>query len=103
MTRDVCDVCWGSGEAERPFTNLREWMERDLEMSREQSFKYLQSYLGGNYKTMKSILLHFADLIEKETRKRKIPEGFEEFWYKQYAERFAFVIRRLCGEKMEPW
>lgn len=103
MTRDVCDVCWGSGDKGRPFTNLREWMNHDNEMSREQSFKYLQSYIGGDYKTMKSTLLHFADIIEKETRKRKIPEGIEEYWYKQYAERFAIVIRRLCGEEVDLW
>lgn len=29
MTTDVCDQCWGSGDADRAWTNIRE-MEREI-------------------------------------------------------------------------
>ncbi len=103
MTRDVCDICWGSGDKHRTWQDLRAWRDRDTEMSRKQAFEYLQSVFGTRYESIRSSLLHFADIIEKETRRRKLPEGTNEFDYKRSAEVFSRAIRRLCGEKVEEW
>jgi hypothetical protein len=72
-------------------------------MSREQAFKYLQSAFGATLSGLRKDLLVFAGIIEKETRRRKLPEGTDEFWYKSNAEAFSRAIRRLCGEDVEPW
>lgn len=37
ITRDVCDQCWGSGEAGAPWTNLREMRARIFELERRLS------------------------------------------------------------------
>ncbi len=103
MTRDVCDGCWGSGDKHKTWTDLRAWRGRDTEMSREQAFKYLQSAFGATLSGLRKDLLVFAGIIEKETRRRKLPEGTDEFWYKSNAEAFSRAIRRLCGEDVEPW
>ena len=103
MTRDVCDVCWGSGDKHKTWQDLRVWRDRDTEMSREQAFKYLQTVFGASLSSLRKDLLIFADIIEKETRRRKLPEGTDEFWYKRSAETFAIAVRRLCGEKVDPW
>ena len=103
ITRDVCDTCWGSGDKSKIWRDLRAWQDRDTEMSREQAFKYLQLAFGTSYKTIRPSLLRFADIIEKETRRRKLPEGVDEYDYKSSAEIFSRAIRRLCGEKVEEW
>jgi len=103
MTLDVCDGCWGSGDSNRKGEDLRAWRDRDREMSRRQAFKYLKSTFGATLSSLRKDLLIFADIIEKETRRRKLPEGTDEFWYRNNAETFAKSIRRLCGEEVEGW
>jgi len=103
MTRNVCDVCWGSGDKHKVWEDLRAWRDRDQEMSREQAFKYLKSAFGATLSSLRKDLLIFADIIDKETRRRKLPEGTDEFWYKRNAEVFSRSIRRLCGEEVDEW
>lgn len=34
MTPDICDVCWGSGDSAKPWTNLRERAKESHERRR---------------------------------------------------------------------
>src|SRR5512138_3331028 len=46
MTSDVCDLCWGSGVAERPWTNLRALREMDAAKIREEAIRLVTRSAG---------------------------------------------------------
>jgi hypothetical protein len=70
---DVCDECWGSGDAEKHWLNLR---ERENLMRAEVAQRAL-TRLSGLTSVDKSVLLVIADEADKQARRRKLPvEGF---------------------------
>jgi len=63
-TIDLCDECWGSGDAETPFRNLREF-EAECERARSVSLldEVLRWYRGANRAAVSELaaLLHKID------------------------------------------
>lgn len=95
FTTDVCDVCWGSGDAHRCGVNLRE-----LEAARDawedtQAVQYFARSLGIRLTGAKERLEELAKLCEKQARKRSGPSA-GEFWYVQGWEMTAAVLRRIA-------
>jgi len=92
---DVCDVCWGTGDAQRHGVNLRE-----LEAARDawedtEAVQYFARSLGIRFTGAKERLEELAKLCEKQARKRNIGTA-DPFWYVQGWEMTAAVLRRIA-------
>lgn len=91
---DVCDTCWGTGDASRVGVDLRK-----LEAARDawedtQAVQYFGRSVGISYAGAKERLEELAKLCEKQSRKRSGP-GAGEFWYVQGWDMTAAVLRRI--------
>ncbi len=92
---DVCDVCWGTGDAQRHGVNLRE-----LEAARDawedtQAVQYLSRKIGISFTGTKERLEELSKLCDKQARKRNIGNA-DPFWYVQGWEMTAAVLRRIA-------
>lgn len=71
MRRDVCDLCWGSGDESQPSEDLRKRDEqREMEIDRR-ALKALTDVAGAQFSTCKPAVLELADVLEATTRGRK--------------------------------
>lgn len=95
MTYDVCDACWGSGDAHRPGVDLRSLMAGRASWEAEQALLYLSRAVGADTRTLRGYVSRLADLAEAQTRKRKLPEGVDAFWWNANWNTLAATLRRL--------
>lgn len=98
---DVCDACWGSGDASRPWTNIREVEKHRRAWESEQCAMWLAQRVGANFGHVRDGLAELLAVIEKESRRRKLPAGVDMFWYARTCETIASVLRELTGERKE--
>ena len=99
MTQDVCDRCWGSGDANRSWTDLRKLTARRREWEAEQCATWLAHRIGANLTSARKHLSLLADVIAAEAKKRKpknVPDA-DRFWYAREAEALAAAIREVSG------
>lgn len=99
MTYDQCDECWGSGDADRHWPNLRAYEASRRAWEAEQCAKWLAANTGCELKLFRGCLSAVVGVIEKEARRRKPPDGKDAFWYARAAEQVAVAMRRLIGEE----
>lgn len=97
MTSDVCDGCWGSGDAAHKWTNLRKLERKRMDWEAEQCAKWLADRAGISLRATEDGWKHLVSVIEKEARRRKPPEGANPFWYARTAETLAAVLRELLN------
>lgn len=85
ITGDVCDTCWGSGDANRPWTNLRELRDTERDRIAKAAGKLLADSLGVELERTKPAIGHLCDVLDKQARRRKPPTG-DDFWSHRYWE-----------------
>ena len=100
MTWDVCDTCWGTGDTERTGANLREMERERCEWEEDQCVAWMARRLGVGLADTRRYVLMLADLAQKEERRRKIPEGFAEFWWANNWRAIASILRKIAGEEV---
>lgn len=86
--RDVCDLCWGSGDATRHWADLR--VMRDTESARvhQRAVELLAEAAGVRYATCAAGVEAIAALLEQWSRKRSTDE-----WHGQLAVSLAKTLR----------
>lgn len=92
MTPGVCDTCWGSGTAERPWENLRKNEATERDRVTERAARLLDDTLGQDFTTMVSAQRALADLIDAARRKRKLPPGVD---FSSWSALCTMLIKRL--------
>lgn len=99
ITSDVCDACWGSGDSERPWLNLRLNAAKRREWENEQCMIHFASVANLNLETKRAHFAEIAKLLEREERRRKTPFDNESnglFW-RITLRGLAKTIRKLSG------
>lgn len=98
ITWDVCDVCWGSGDAERKWVNLREQNQDVKQKVAARAEQLLARRAGCSAKTLRPELEQLVDVIEKQGRKRKV-----SIWYRGACSAVANTLREAmdAGQKQE--
>jgi hypothetical protein len=76
MTRDVCDVCWGSGDEANPFEDLRAMRERYREEVLRASFADWVRIGGLGMSSLRSAIPHMIEALDPLLRRRKNPLDF---------------------------
>lgn len=71
MTRGVCDVCWGSGNEERHWMNLRRMEAEENQKIAERASTYLFDRLGIAFKSFRPGILEFLRDLKALGKKRK--------------------------------
>jgi len=77
MTWDVCDACWGSGDAARHWTDLRALQAGEDERVNDEVWSYFAHGIGANLRGMVPALEAIAGELERMSKGRKTrPEWF---------------------------
>ena len=100
---DICDNCWGSGNRERPWRDLRT-LETDFrERVAERAVDLLAHSCGAQFQSesTKAQVRIIIDHIDAIQRKRKIGNATdgELFWVKPLANNLANTLRRALGDE----
>lgn len=95
---DICDKCWGTGDSFRIGTDIRALEQKQREWEREQCLQYFARVTGSTLSVMREHVRAMADILSAQERKRKIPEGFNEFWWRQSLHAVASSLRALTKE-----
>lgn len=90
FTNGVCDKCWGSGDDNRPWTDLRKMEATFDDRVRVTAEDNLLRRLGSAYYP-KEVFEQIADILETQTRKRK---GVSTE-FKQICNRLANVLKEM--------
>ncbi len=93
---DVCDVCWGSGDAHRHGVDLRRLEGACVEWQEDQCMRYLAQRLGIGIGAMRNRVFDLANLAEKAGRRRKLPDGVDAFWWAHSWDALASILRKLA-------
>ena len=99
MTWDQCEHCWGSGDADRPWPNLRELSQARKEADEDEVLTWFRAWSG--LRSMRAsdeaIWAEIMRVLEKQTRRRKLPDGVDPFWFHRTVERLFEMIKRLSA------
>ncbi len=95
MTSGVCDHCWGSGDADNHWTDLRKLDDQRREMNEEQCAKWFCSMSGLTLQSSAPSWQHLIDRLELEQNRRKFPEGIQQFWYLRTVEALQNVLKKF--------
>lgn len=98
ITSDVCDRCWGTGDAHRKGADLRAMTAERRAWEAEQCARWLGERIGASLSTMRPQLLAVAAALQVETRRRKAPCGVELFWYQRAVETVIAAVTELAGK-----
>lgn len=101
ITTDVCDGCWGSGDASYPGANLRALRAERLAWDNDQCMTWFARATGATLSSTKEHMFAIADILDKEQRRRKVPDGFSEFWWRSTLRMVADGLRELAGMTAE--
>lgn len=96
-TKDVCDACWGSGDAHEPWLNLRQARQEQRAWESARAIEWMAREFAVNSGLYRQGLLDLADLAEQQSRKRKLPPGRDAFWHARIWEGLASMLRRLVA------
>lgn len=103
---DTCNLCWGSGDNERPFTNLLAWEERDREQVKH--IAYLEQTLNmlpgcdnpRSPQDQMDIRAKLAELEQLSAEVQALREKNELYW----GRKFPVMLGPAATVKMEvPW
>ena len=98
ITKDTCDKCWGTGDKDNHGSNLRDLIDFKENWKKEQVFYFLSAYLGITIETIRNRFLQLSELAEKQSQKRKLPEGEEEFWWVHDWKSISSILKELCSK-----
>ncbi len=80
MTSDVCDQCWGSGDAHKHWTDLRKLHHTEEQRAAERALSLLVGRAGANLLTCKPAVIALVaelDRFADQPRKQR-PDWFRE-------------------------
>lgn len=97
MTTDVCDVCWGSGDAYRKGVDLRKMRDEEEKRIAEEAVKLLATVSGVGLANgaVRDIIDALEELAVKSTRARK---KLYNQWTYNMAKGLARHLRKAIGE-----
>lgn len=95
FTQDVCDKCWGSGDVSRPWADIRKMERARADWEENQVFEYLARRLGCGLSGIKGRISQLAAMCNKESNRRKIPEGEHVFKWCQDWQMLGSILNRL--------
>lgn len=105
FTRGVCDDCWGSGDVGRHWTDLRRLeAEQDVRVA-ELAASLLQDRLLVRFDHMRPALSALCDVLDRESRRRKPPNGTDFFanrTWETVTTGLAGLLRELLATKETP-
>ena len=87
---DVCDVCWGSGDANRHGVDLRELYATMSRKIAEGAATLLASAAGADMEFTRSATLAIADELDRLSRSRKDRPNY----FRTLCEALARTLRR---------
>lgn len=94
-TKGVCDACWGSGDAHRPRSDIRA-LEAECEAwDEDQCLNYLGLRLGLPFDHLRLRISQLADICDKQSKRRKVPDGESEFWWSHSWHALGSILRKL--------
>lgn len=89
-TKDVCDACWGTGDAERHGDDLRRWTEEENARVAKRALTLLGETAGVGLATMRPAVETLAkelDVLSKAKSKPRPP------WFSLVCEQVSKVLR----------
>lgn len=104
LTWDVCDECWGSGDAEDHWLDLRRLRnEQDARVAKEAG-ELLGRRIGAGLRTMLPAIEALCLVLDKEAKRRKPPMG-TDFWdhyqWQHVCNGLAGVLREMIKAAYE--
>ena len=98
ITSGICDVCWGSGDPEKPWLNLRELeAQKAIEIAQRALTAVIDS-CAANSSATKGSIKEIIVVLDKLTRARKTG-----LWTAPLANSLANILRRAIGEPEVKW
>jgi hypothetical protein len=95
MTRDVCDVCWGSGDAHDHWTDLRKLRAEEDHRVHARAGELFKTRLGVELRSLLPALDALAAELDAFSRQRRPrPQGFDTV-----TRCLAHLLRDLVGAK----
>jgi len=95
--RDICDVCWGSGDQENPFSDLLKREQAARERVAAATFEDFCKKVGGYVEPRHLELM--AGFILAAGRKRKLDGDVSPFWWSMFCEIMASQFVTIANEK----
>ena len=98
FTPGVCDLCWGSGDEGRPWTDLRKLeAERDAVIT-ARAASLLEETLGKSWTSawIRNAQDALATLMEKEARRKKPPVGVDLMAYRTLTRLLGKLLRQFA-------
>jgi hypothetical protein len=65
----------------------------------EQAVAFLAQRIGAGFSDTAQRIRDLAELADKESRRRKVPDGEREFWWRRSWEALADALRGLVGDE----
>ena len=97
MTYDVCDECWGSGDVDRPWTDLRKQRAEENERINAVAARLLSREMGEGLRSLRNAQLAMADVVEAAGRKRRLPDGVDTYSWHALTTLLSKRLRKLAG------
>lgn len=103
MTTDVCDECWGSGRTDRIWANIRKLEQQARDRVVIDGLRWLGEKTGCRRSSRMRIHVRLlAEFCAKQSRKRKIPDGFDAFWWHHHWDALASILNKLAETPENP-
>lgn len=98
FTADVCDGCWGSGVADRPWLNLRTLRDDVKRQVAERAVDVLLRACGATLTSaqpqVRAIIALLREAADKAGRARKPQPGHDSIWFAPLARTLADALER---------
>ena len=93
VTQDVCDVCWGTGDARRKGLDLRAQREGEDARGVERAARLFATRVGASWPAMHPSLEELARELERLSRGRRPRTR----WFYQSCESLAKLLREMVA------
>lgn len=97
ICNDICSTCWGSGDKNKPWLDLRTLKNERQNWEKDQCLQYLADRLGCGLPSLRTRVQQLSDLCRKQASKRKLPEGEEAFWFAHEWNALADILTKLSS------
>lgn len=93
ITRGLCDVCWGSGNDQHPYANLREMCARYEQRIATATLEQLVATKWSKASELEAVAAVLKSIGEGRTARGKLT-----FWGMRLCESIASVLERAAKE-----
>jgi len=99
FTPGVCDACWGSGDADRPWTDLRKLEQEHSEALAAASVEDLARAAGVKYESMRAATTSIADVLEQSMTPEALKAKGRPIGFRELTRHLATVIRNAIAAR----